>query len=496
MPAQALAAVSTLLAFAAHGGRVEFTLDHGGAELQWYSDSAFRFRRTLAGPLASLPPPETPVAIHIDDSPGALHIRSDSLEVVVRKHGLLVAVLRSKGQPLMQDLSEPAASGEGVAWERQAPAGERFYGLGPRPDPQFDLTGKTVSAAIPFLISTAGYGEFHAGAGPWRFDFSTAGRYRIQAPRVDYFFYYGPPPREIFRERARAGPVSPPWQYAAAEASWTGLRDALLSMVQGAMSGVLYPSFDLAKFPAAGAALTTRARQLGSLVPRVTAGAVGLSDFRNQLQSFFTVYGPEADYHGHPLWHPLPFEFPADPECARHADEFMLGDEMLIAPITDAAGRRQVYLPQGIWTNLDTNQAIPGKTTIAVETPALPVFARNGSIVPLDSAAGMALHYFPKLGAEFFLLEEDLGEYSQVHAAPAAGIVRLEIESRKDRRYQWVVHHLDRPAAVSFETRVYRPVASLAALSAGTWFYDAANRNLHIRVDARAGEDCIINLGF
>jgi hypothetical protein len=108
----------------------------------------------------------------------------------------------------------------------------------------------------------------------------------------------------------------------------------------------------------------------------------------------------------------------------------------------------------------------------------------------------MALHYFPTLGAEFFLLEQDIGEYSQVHAAPAADMMRLEIESKKDRRYQWVVHHVDRPAAVSFERREYRPVESLDALVDGTWFYDAATRNLHIRVNVKAGEDCIINLEF
>jgi hypothetical protein len=497
MSPQALAAVATLLSFAAHGDRIDFTLDRGSAELQWYSDSTFRFRRTLEGPLAALSLPEKqPVAIQIDDTPGVLRIRSESIEVAVQKHGLLVAVFRSNGKPLLKDLTEPAASEQGVAWERESPAGERFYGLGPRPDPQFDLNGKAVSAAIPFLISTAGYGEFHPGTGPWRFDFTAAGRYRIEAPRVDYFFYFGPPPKEIFREHTRAGQVFPPWQYAAATASWTGLREALLSMVQGAISGAIYPSFDLAPFAGSEPALLLRARQIGSLVPRVTPGAVGLSDFRQQLESFFTVYGPEADYHGHPTWHPLPFQFPADPECARHADEFMLGDEMLVAPIADASGKRPVYLPQGIWTNLETNQAIPGRTTIAVETQSLPVFARNGAIVPLDGPAGMALHYFPKLGAEFFLLEQDIGEYSQVHAAPAADIVRLEIESKKDRRYQWVVHHVDRPSTVSFEERVYRPADSLAALADGMWFYDALNRNLHIRVSVKAGEDNIVNLGF
>jgi len=55
---------------------------------------------------------------------------------------------------------------------------------------------------------------------------------------------------------------------------------------------------------------------------------------------------------------------------------------------------------------------------------------------------------------------------------------------------------VDRPSSVSFEQRVYRPVASFDALADGAWFYDAAHRNVHIRVNAKAGEDCIINLGF
>jgi len=58
-----------------------------------------------------------------------------------------------------------------------------------------------------------------------------------------------------------------------------------------------------------------------------------------------------------------------------------------------------------------------------VETKSLPIFARNGSIVPLNSALGIDLHYFPSLGAEFFLLETGIGDYSQVHAAPAADII-------------------------------------------------------------------------
>jgi alpha-glucosidase (family GH31 glycosyl hydrolase) len=189
-------------------------------------------------------------------------------------------------------------------------------------------------------------------------------------------------------------------------------------------------------------------------------------------------------------------QVPDDRQGALHADEFLLGDEMLVAPVYEPGDKRSVYLPRGTWTNLETNRATTGPRTIVVETKSLPVFARNGSIVPLDGTAGMALHYFPKLGGEFFLLEGDIAEYSQVHAAPALDIMRLEIESKKDRNYQWVVHHVERPSSVEFADRQYRQVTVLGELSDRTWFYDEARKNLHARVMVKAGEDCIINLNF
>ena len=97
---------------------------------------------------------------------------------------------------------------------------------------------------------------------------------------------------------------------------------------------------------------------------------------------------------------------------------------------------------------------------------------------------------------EFFLLEGDIAEYSQVHASPALDIMRLEIESKKDRDYQWVMHHVERPASVEFEDRKYKEVPVFTALADRTWFYDARLKNLHVRVKVKSGEDCIINLNF
>lgn len=494
MPWQALATVAAVLSFAPHGDRVVFNLDRGSAEMVWTSGSAFRFRRTLDGPLPETQfPTHDPVQIRTDDTPGAIRIRSEFLDVTVQKRGALLRVRTAEGQALLADLSEPRREGDAIVWEREMPAAARYYGLGPRLDPLFDLRGKKVETDIPFLLSTEGYGEFHPGPGPFTFDFKGTDRYTVTAPRVDYYVYYGPRPKEIFKEHHAANASSTAWQVPIDRPpTWTTLRDSLLRMMQAAISGVLYPSFDLSAYAGADPALLQRARQIGSLATKVTPGAVELSNFRKQLETFYGPYTPELEYHGYPMWHPLPFQFPNDPECARHVDEFLLGDEMLIAPIYDGTNKRSVYLPQGVWTNLETNQATPGRRSVTVETRALPVFARNGTIVPLDSPGGMALHYFPQLGAEFFILEDDLSEYSAVHAAPSLDAMRLEIESKKDRDYQWVVHHLERPASVGYEDRKYPTAPSLSQMADRTWFYDAAQKNLHIRVHAKAKEDTII----
>jgi len=492
MPAQALAALATLLSVSQHGNRTEMRVDRGAAEMVWVSPSSFRFRRSLDGtlPPAATPDPKEPLTINVEDAGGAVHVRSNLISVTINKHGLLIAVHKRDGSVLMEDASEPSSDGAAVSWKRRMPAGVRYYGLGPRAAMDFDLRGQTVATEYPFLVTSAGYGEYLAGTGPFRFDFSAPDSYRVQAPRVDYYFYYGARPKDIFEAHKPAGGFTALWRAPAGSA-----RDTLLNLVQSAMSGILNPWVDLSAFDSSPPVIRQRARQVFSLAHHVKPGAEGLSGFRQQLNTFYGAYDPEVDYKGFPVWHALPFEFPTDAECAHHADEFMLGDEMLIAPILQG-NSRSVYLPQGIWTNLETDAVVNGRQTITVETAALPVFARNGTIVPLDSPAGMALHYFPELGAEFFIEEPAVNDYTQVHAAPAGDEMRLEIESKVARDYQWVVHHVDRPSSVGFGGVAYREARGSNALADKTWYYDARQRGLMVRVHVEAKQDSIVNLTF
>jgi hypothetical protein len=139
---------------------------------------------------------------------------------------------------------------------------------------------------------------------------------------------------------------------------------------------------------------------------------------------------------------------------------------------------------------------VKGPATIQVTSKSLPVWSKNGSIVPLDSRGSIGLHYFPTAGGEFFLLEGDVADYTQAHASPALDFYRLEIESKKDRDYQWVVHHMDKPTSVGFEATKYREVASQAELEDRCWWWDPAQKNLHVRVKVKAGEDAIVNVEF
>jgi alpha-glucosidase (family GH31 glycosyl hydrolase) len=372
----------------------------------------------------------------------------------------------------------------------------RFFGLGPDPaGPELNRRGQSVPTFYPFLLSSAGYAEYHSREALYTFDFTAPDRYRIEAPTVDYYFYFGPAPKHIFEAHAGNSDLRGPPR--GTPPSWDGLRDGLLRAVHQSVSGMKLPSFSLAGFAPAPDELKRRASQYGSLLPTVyPSGNMPVSAFRQQLRSFFDIYEIETRDRGFPIWHALPFQFPDDAECAHHADEFMLGDEMLVAPIYAPGNQRQVYFPPGTWTSLETNREFAGRSTATIETAALPVFARNGAIVPLDSAGSIALHYFPKLGGEFFFIEKDIGAYTQVHAAPAADIMRLEIESKKDRDYEWVVHHVERPAGVGFEEREFQPVAAPDALTGGAWFYEAQLKNLFVRVRVKAGEDNVIHISW
>jgi alpha-D-xyloside xylohydrolase len=86
-----------------------------------------------------------------------------------------------------------------------------------------------------------------------------------------------------------------------------------------------------------------------------------------------------------PVSRALVLEFPEDPTTYGIADQWLLGDGLLAAPILDESGRRKVYLPEGGWTDWATGERQEGPRWIGVEgdLDAVPLWLRDGAAVPL-----------------------------------------------------------------------------------------------------------------
>ncbi|MEU0999979.1 glycoside hydrolase family 31 protein [Streptomyces tibetensis] len=109
---------------------------------------------------------------------------------------------------------------------------------------------------------------------------------------------------------------------------------------------------------------------------------------RERLRPYLHRLAEDAHRTGAPPMRPLFFDFPEDPGAWDVDDQFLLGPDVLVAPVYEAGARaRRVYLPSGTgWLDPATKAVLKGGTTLDVEAPLerIPVFVRDGS--------GMASH--------------------------------------------------------------------------------------------------------
>jgi alpha-glucosidase len=106
---------------------------------------------------------------------------------------------------------------------------------------------------------------------------------------------------------------------------------------------------------------------------------------RYALLPFLYTTLEEAHRTGVPLFRPLVLNYQDDPNTYNLDDQFMIGDDLLVAPILKPdVVRRLVYLPQGNWYDYWTNKQYKGNQTISVDAPLdmVPMFVRGGAIIP------------------------------------------------------------------------------------------------------------------
>lgn len=99
---------------------------------------------------------------------------------------------------------------------------------------------------------------------------------------------------------------------------------------------------------------------------------------RSLIQSLWR----QADATGLPVTRPLWLQYPGDPVAARQDQEWLLGPDVLVAPVvTQGATSRQVYFPAGCWQSPVTGLRYTGPRTRSVAAPLdqLPYFFQCGT---------------------------------------------------------------------------------------------------------------------
>ena len=102
---------------------------------------------------------------------------------------------------------------------------------------------------------------------------------------------------------------------------------------------------------------------------------------REKLRPYIRSLMREAHEKGTPVIRPLFYDFPGDPLAWETDDEFMFGPLVLVAPVLyENMREREVYLPEGSWTETNTGKVYKGGNRYRVQAPLeyIPVFVKSG----------------------------------------------------------------------------------------------------------------------
>jgi alpha-glucosidase (family GH31 glycosyl hydrolase) len=147
-------------------------------------------------------------------------------------------------------------------------------------------------------------------------------------------------------------------------------------------------------------------------------------ELRYELIPYIYTAARQCYETGLPICRPLYYEWPDLDEAYKHPGEYMFGDQMLAAPVTEPSdpiskcAMVEVWLPPGKWTNWFTGRTYTGPGTFPLVVPLdeIPLFVKEGGIIVTqgrghrnDDGLGKALviKLFPGGTGETRLYQDD-----------------------------------------------------------------------------------------
>ncbi len=194
--------------------------------------------------------------------------------------------------------------------------------------------------------------------------------------------------------------------------------------------GVYWPRFSIHSWNDDGSA--NEPWMYPELLPLVRAAM----DWRERLMPLLYTLMWRAHAHHEPVLRPLFLDFPDEAEAYEENDAFMLGRDLLVAPIVEpGADNRNAWLPNidGGWYAIGTGERFScGEHRIDAPFGTAPLFMRAGGILPLGpspswSAGPLTLRLFPLVEGETGLeIYDDDGDSAVDWANPPC-LIRVAV---------------------------------------------------------------------
>jgi alpha-D-xyloside xylohydrolase len=211
----------------------------------------------------------------------------------------------------------------------------------------------------------------------------------------------------VFARSATAGSQQFPVHWGGdCESTFEAMSENLRGGLSLGMSGFGYWSHDIGGFegtpdPAlfkrwvAFGLLSSHSRLHGSssyrvpwLVDEESVGVVRMfTKLKARLMPYLLQAARQAHTEGIPMMRAMALEFPDDPACTHLERQYLLGDDLLVAPVFGADGDVSYYVPAGTWTHFLTGQQVAGPRWHRGRHGflSLPLLARPGAVVPVGA---------------------------------------------------------------------------------------------------------------
>ena len=159
-----------------------------------------------------------------------------------------------------------------------------------------------------------------------------------------------------------------------------------------------------------------------------------------------------------PVIRAMVLAFPNDPNTYDKDLQYMLGNDLLVAPIYDESNERNIYFPAGTWINYHTGDIIHGETNRRVYAPldTLPLYVRAGSVIPMMPPANriteglidpIILDVYPAPEIAGQLIEDKGATYFS--GGLANDVLTLHWQSAITRRFIVQVHGVPEAKSIS-----------------------------------------------